>query len=177
MWKLCCVSIPVHEDQLLTRFPPPAPSCKPRQAHGEGKSPDRCGKHGRPPVLENQTKPGPQCFPESTRGRQSLPSELPSESGQARGCSKRAINHSYNLGQTPEPPARSICLPPTLCLGPHTLPPAANHPPGCEGADKTSHLSLWLLCRSERKAWCWPKSSLGLFHTTLRKNSVFGPPI
>lgn len=70
VWELCCVSITVHEDQLPTGFPPP-PSCKPRQVHGEGKSPDRCGKHCRPPVLENQTKPGPKCFPESARGRQS----------------------------------------------------------------------------------------------------------
>ena len=68
--ELCCVSITVHEDQLPTGFPPP-PSCKPRQVHGEGESPDRCGKHCRPPVLENQTKPGPKCFPESARGRQS----------------------------------------------------------------------------------------------------------
>ena len=107
-----------------------------------------------------------------SRGHERPIEPLPSESGQARGCSGRAIN-SYTLEQTPEPPACSICLPPTPCLGSHTLPPATNHPPGCEGGDKMSHASLWLLCSSERRAWCWPKSSLGLFHKMLRKNSKF----
>ena len=108
-----------------------------------------------------------------SRGHERSIEPLPSESGQARGCSGRAINHSYSLEQTPEPPACSVCLPPTPCLGSHTLPPATNHPPGGEGGDKTSHASLWLLCSSERRAWCWPKSSLGLFHKMLRKNSKF----
>lgn len=82
-WELCCVSITVHEDQLLTGFPPP-PSCKPA-----GPRRRRVSRQ----VWQTLSAPSPgesnEARAKVLSGERERPTEpLPSESGQARGTGK-----------------------------------------------------------------------------------------